>query len=179
MTTVFFFFCLITAGIIIINNIVIIGINIRLTIFLSLFLYITLILQSLFSPFIAVPHLFVQTDDCFFVDVIRRHDGELGEPRQVEFVCDLVKDVPRCVTEIREIAAVDPDADRCVAQIVQRQCHGAEVQQAAPEKANRRRSFSLTSSGSPDESEVVMNEVTFQRRRDSIDTETSGGSFFF
>lgn len=76
--------------------------------------------------------LLIETQNCFFVDVIRGHYSQLREPGQLEGLRDLLKRLPGQHREVGQVPAVDADAHGAVATVVQSQRHCAEVQQSTP-----------------------------------------------
>lgn len=76
--------------------------------------------------------LIVQAQNGFLVDVIARHNRELTEPRKRQFVCDFPESVPCPIGQIGQIARVEPDPDRFVAEVTQSDGNGAEIQQTTP-----------------------------------------------
>lgn len=76
--------------------------------------------------------LLVQAQYRVLVDVVRCHDRQLAEPRQLEPFRDALERFARQAAQVRQIAGIDANADRTVALIVQPQRYGTEVQQTAP-----------------------------------------------
>lgn len=75
--------------------------------------------------------LLVQTQDCFFVDVIRCDDREFSEPWQLVVVGDTNEIGASEAREISQITGVNANANRSVALIVESQCNSTKVQQTA------------------------------------------------
>jgi len=76
--------------------------------------------------------LLIQAEDGVLVDVVRCHDGQFVEPRNLEPLRHLLEGLPRQTGEIGQVPGVDPYAQCMVAQVVQGQGHGTEVQQTTP-----------------------------------------------
>lgn len=76
--------------------------------------------------------LFVQAENGFLVDVVTRHDRELGKPRKRQFFGDFPESVASPVGQIGQIARVQAYPDRFVAEIAQSNGNSAEVQKTAP-----------------------------------------------
>lgn len=76
--------------------------------------------------------LIIEGEDGVLVDVVGGHDGEAGEPWHVELGGDAPEGLPGHLGEVGEISGVDADAERLVAEVVERHRHGREVEEAAP-----------------------------------------------
>lgn len=76
--------------------------------------------------------LLVQTEDRLLVDVVRCDNGQLAKPGHLKAGGHRLEGVARQHRQVGQVTGVDANADRPEALVVERQRHGAEVQQAAP-----------------------------------------------
>lgn len=85
------------------------------------------------SKAINLVSLLVQAQNSVLVDIVRCDDSQLIEPWYLESLGDRFESFTCKTRQVRKISRVDSNSNSSVAQIVQSQCHCAEVQQSAPE----------------------------------------------
>ena len=71
--------------------------------------------------------LVVEGEDGVFIDVVRCDNGQVGEPRDVKVLGDVLKCFPGDLRKISQVSRVYAYSDGGVAKVVQCHGHGCKV----------------------------------------------------